>query len=177
MTDNIMTTEQLTAYLIESGTKSIERDPDFIPTLHIERQDGIVIMALAMDGHPYDAIKTLAPSIIQEGPINRLVFVSDSYMWIGKEEDYVPGPLQPRFEAGDPRITECLMNAVVTASDTEPIVFQIMMPYLRTDDGVTWDDIRNTNDGVSSGRMADLLSTIVKVSHMVWDLLEQGANG
>lgn len=176
-----MTIEELTAHLIESGTKSIERDPDFMPMLHVERDDGIAIFALAMDGHPYDAIRTVAPTIIQEGPIDRLVFVSDSYMWLGKEEDFVPGPLQPRFEAGDPKVSECLMNVIMTANGTsDPTAIQIMMPYTRTDEGVTWADITDRSDAEVSGRMADLLSTVVVVSHVVAaalaDMAEEAKN-
>lgn len=162
-----MTTEQLVAYLIESGTRSIEASDEFVPMLHIERNEHVVIMALATGGHPFDTLVQIAPSIIEQGPIDRLVMVSDSYMWKGGEDDYVEGPLQPRFEAGDPNVSECLMNVIVTANGTaEAVATQTLMPYTRTDDGVTWADAKDMADAVTSGRMSDLLSSIVRVSHM-----------
>jgi hypothetical protein len=173
-----MTNDQLRDYLIESGKRSIENDPDFIPMLHVEQGEHVAIYALAVNGHPYDAIVQIAPSFILDGAIDRLVFVSDSYMWKGKEEDFVPGPLQPRFEAGEPNVSECLMNAVVTANGMDiPLVNQITMPYTRTDDGVVWDEALIREDGylASGGRMVDLLVKVVLVSQGIAEKHGEGA--
>jgi len=163
-------------FLKGAASVIIEGGEQPTPILLVEREgESADFMMLAVEGHPIDAIKNLAPQVVVKGSIERVSLLTDSYLYIAKGSignlDTHPGDLQVRFEAGDPNTFECLAIAVVTRGDTErgavyPSVSTAMyrFPYKRDGEMVEWlTDMDDSHEQIS-GRVPEVLTALIKVS-------------
>lgn len=155
---------------------------NFIPTLFIVPEDGHpVVMGLigVPPGHMYEAIQTV---IGNYKPISLLALTADTYLErYGHQTPEEAAqrltkdwePLAPRFERGDPNVTEGLHTMVLSAAGA----ISIHQCYKWTPvDGWEWEEPETTESSSATNRKWERLindlpledaGTIVGLSHDV----------
>ena len=132
-------------------------DATFTPMLTTEDAEGhLNIIGLVIDGHPYDAVRMVAPKMRDEQSPVRVTLSVDSYAFKSQPGDTMPMQSPSElFAAGDPRVTEAIIIHIVTPGEASVVT----LPYRRTETSIEWDEPWSDGDGDMkvTGRMVEAL--------------------
>jgi hypothetical protein len=159
-------------FLVTTAKKAMElqvkEGDDFMPTVVMQYQTGeTVVVLLAAGGSPFEVLFASAKDIVQ-APLASISLTTDTYMWKGNEEDFIPGPLSVRFEAGDPDVSEAIQIAIAHTVAGEALTMGVTLPYERNRalHDITWNE--EMRDATShGGRIIDLLRAILLASKVL----------
>ena len=161
----MLTPDDNLQFLTNTGKQAIETaakdGEEYIPTLIVEDQAGIMTVIVLAGDHPFDMLGAVLPTVRGMRP-RSISFSADSFIVEGPAAVVEPmrakygGSLMRAFNAGEPSVRECLIINVVTPDSTETLT----LPYVRTNDTIVWLEPKGpSRDSDVGGRMIDALRT------------------